>query len=305
MQYVCIVLITLVLLLAVRLYFLHLALRSASEDMEEIEAAPEQNRQLKSRSTNHELERLLGRINLLYTERQKERIVYQRREQQIRQEIENISHDLRTPLTSILGYLDLIEDDDTSTAEREEYLGIIRRRAKILQGFIQDFYEISRIEADDYPLKLSSIPVQSILKEAVVAYYLDFEKRGIEVTISLEDKPCCIIADRVQFERIINNLLQNALKYADQQFIIRQTSTKDSCTLQFINDSTSITEEELSRIFERFYTVDQSRNSQSTGLGLTITKILTEKMKGLIETKIENNQFIIELSWPMQQNNHL
>ena len=297
MQYVCIVLIILVLLLAGRLFFLRHALLSASKDMEEIEAAPEQNRQLKSRSTDPVLEKLLRRINLLYCARQRERILYQRREQQLRQEIENISHDLRTPLTSILGYLDLIEDEDTSPSEQEEYLGIIRRRAKILQGFIQDFYEITRIQAEDYPLKLTSIPVQSILKEAAVAYYLDFEKRGIEVTVSLEEKPCTIIADRIQFERIINNLVQNALKYADHQFIIRQTSNKDSCCLQFMNDAGSISEEELSRIFERFYTGDQSRNNQSSGLGLTITKLLTEKMKGQIEAKIRDNYFVIELCW--------
>jgi signal transduction histidine kinase len=299
MQYVCIVLVILVLLLAVRLYFLHRSLWSAAEDMADIEEAPDQNRQLKSRTMDQSLEPLLTRINLLYSARQKERINYQRREQQIRQEIENISHDLRTPLTSILGYLDLIEDEDTSEAEQTEYLGIIRRRAKILQSFIHDFYEISRIEADDYPLQLVSIPLQNTLKEIVVAYYLEFEKRNITVDISLEDKPCHIITDKLQFERILNNLVQNALKYAVNQFSIKQTQTKDSCCIQFINDTGNITEEELSRIFERFYTGDQSRSNQSSGLGLTITKLLTEKMKGHIEAKKENDLFIIELKWPL------
>ncbi len=299
MQYVCIILVILVLLLAMRLYFLHRALHAASEDMDQIEEAPDQNRQLKSRSTDKDLEQLLRRINFLYSARQKERINYQRREQQIRQEIENISHDLRTPLTSILGYLDLIEDEDTSRDEQAEYLGIIRRRAKILQSFIGDFYEISQIEADDYPLQLASFPVQSILKEVVVAYYLEFEKRGIIVNISLEDKPCSIIADKLQFERILNNLIQNALKYTVNHFTINQSRTQDRCCIQFINDTTSLSEEELSRIFERFYTRDQSRANQSSGLGLTITKLLTEKMKGQIEARIEKDLFIIELSWPL------
>ncbi len=299
MQYVCIILVILVLLLAVRLYFLHRALHTASVDMADIEEASDQNRQLKSRSTDQSLEQLLRRINILYSARQKERINYQRKEQQIRQEIENISHDLRTPLTSILGYLDLIEDEDTTMDERAEYLGIIRRRAKILQSFIRDFYEISRIEADDYPLQLASFPVQSILKEVVVAYYLEFEKRNISVNISLEDRPCSIITDKIQFERILNNLVQNALKYAVNQFTIKQTRTQDSCIIQFINDTTSLSKEELSRIFERFYTGDQSRANQSSGLGLTITKLLTEKMKGHIEANIEKDLFIIELRWPL------
>ncbi len=295
MQYVCIVLILIVLLLAIRLYFLQRALHMASNDMEQIEAAPEQNRQLTTGEPA--LEQLIRKINILYSERQKERIDYQRREQQLRQEIENISHDLRTPLTSILGYLDLISDEDTSTAEREEYLTIIQRRARILQGFIQDFYEISRIEADDFPLQLTSLPVQNVLKEAALAFYVNFEQRNIQVTVSLEEKPCYIIVDKIQFERIINNLIQNALKYADRQFILKQTSNQDYCCLQFINDAPAINQEELSRVFERFYTGDPSRSSQSSGLGLTITKVLTEKMKGQIEARMEHNLFIIELRW--------
>ncbi len=299
MQYVCVALILLVLLLAVRLYFLHRDLRLAIKNMDEIEEHPDQNRQLKSQSGNQSIEQLLKRINLLYNARQTERIIYQRREEQIRQEIENISHDLRTPLTSILGYLNLIEDEDTSVAEKTEYLEIIRRRARILQGFIGDFYEISRIEADDYSFQLTSIPVQHSLKEVAVAYYLEFEKRNISVDISLEDIPCYIIADKLQFERILNNLVQNALKYAEKQFMIKQLHTKDSCCIQFINDTANLTEEELSRIFERFYTGDQSRANQSSGLGLTITKLLTEKMKGHINARIEQNLFIIELTWPL------
>lgn len=299
MQYVCIVLGLLVLLLALRLYVLRRSLSAAARIMTEIEGAPDQNRQLKSESTDHRLEQLLSRINLLYSARQRERINYQRRELQIRQEIENISHDLRTPLTSILGYVDLIEDEDTSQAEQAEYLSIIRRRARILQGFISDFYEISRIEADDYPLSLTSIPVQSSLKEVAVAYYLEFEKRKITVDIQLSEKPCFIIADKLQFERILNNLVQNALKYAGHYFTIKQTLTRDCCCIQFINDNTNLSEEESIRIFERFYTRDQSRANQSSGLGLTITKLLTEKMKGSIEAKVRQDQFIIELNWPI------
>jgi signal transduction histidine kinase len=170
----------------------------------------------------------------------------------------------------------------------------------VLQGFIQDFYEISRIEGDDYPFLPGIISVQGMLKETAVAYYHDFESKKIEVTVDLEEMPACIIADKIQFNRIINNLLQNALKYADRIFILKQFSVKDICILQFINDRNKISEDEIKMIFERFYTGDQSRNSQSTGLGLTITKLLVEKMKGTIEARIEEEHFIIELRWPLK-----
>lgn len=265
--------------------------------MDEIEKNPEGNRQLLTNTTNKQYEKLLDRINHIYREHQKERITYQRREMQIRREIENISHDLRTPLTSIMGYVDLIREPNTSEAEKEEFLQIIQKRAKLLQGFIQDFYDLSRMEAEDYPLEFTTIPVQNILGDTIVAYYHDFEKKQIRVLIDLEEKQKYITADKIQFSRIINNLLQNALKYSEQVFILKQYSTKEECIIQFKNDRNQITEEELQFIFDRFYTNDLSRNNQSTGLGLTISKILTEKMRGKISARIEDNLFMIELRW--------
>ncbi|MDF2942399.1 MAG: sensor histidine kinase [Herbinix sp.] len=297
MLYLCISLFLIVVILSARLYFIRKAIATTSTQMEEIELHPELNRQLKAFTTDSKVEGLLKKINDIYDARQEERIVYQRRETQIRREIENISHDLRTPLTSILGYVDLIQDEETTETERVEYLSIIYKRAKILQGFIQDFYEISRIEGDNYPFLLDSIPVQSTLREAVVTYYHEFEKNNIQVTVELEETQSFLIADKIQFNRILNNLIQNALKYAQRQFIIKQITLEGYCILQFMNDKNTMTEEELNVIFERFYTRDQSRNNQSTGLGLTITKVLVEKMKGQIEAKIEKDLFIIELRW--------
>lgn len=296
MDYLYIGLFLLVLILSGRLFFLHKAMKSAVGQMEEIEQHPDQNRQLKTFSSAPLFEKLLQRINNLYGARQMERILYQRKEVKIRQEIENISHDLRTPLTSILGYLDLLQDEETKVEEREEYLTIIRKRAKLLQSFIQDFYEISQIEADDYPLTYDVINVQAMVKEAAVAYYNEFDYKNIQVEINLENRPCSIIADKLQFNRILNNLIQNALKYTNSQFSIKQFTQHGCCYLQFCNDA-AISESELTYIFDRFFTGDHSRGNQSSGLGLTITKLLTEKMKGQIEARLEQGMFVIELQW--------
>jgi signal transduction histidine kinase len=297
MEAFCIVLIVLILFLSARLFFLHRAIGSASDQMEEIESYPKQNRNLKTSFPDKKLERLLRKINEVYLARQQERIVYQKRETQIRQEIENISHDLRTPLTSILGYVSFLKEDDLKSDERGEYVDIIQKRAKILQGFIQDFYEISRIEADDYPLLLEVISVQAQLKEALVAYYHEFEQKQLELTAELEERPALIIADKIQFNRILNNLIQNALKYSSKQFKVRQYMAHGCCFIQFINDTGVTSQEELSLIFNRFYTGDQSRGNQSSGLGLTITKLLVEKMKGQIDARMEQDRFIIEIMW--------
>jgi Osmosensitive K+ channel histidine kinase len=297
MLYFCLVLFIISILLTAHLLFLNRAIQDALKQMEEIEEHPERNRQLKAIQSNRIIEGLFNRINRIYMARQQERIVYQRRETQIRREIENISHDLRTPLTSIIGYVDLIRDTETKEEEKQEYLDIIYKRARVLQGFIQDFYEISRIEGDDYPFLLDTVSVQSILSDAAVAYYNEFERKHIHVMIDLSEKQSFIIADKIQLNRILNNLIQNALKYAQNQFCIQQSVKDGRCIIKFINDKGNMKEEELKLIFDRFYTGDQTRNNGSTGLGLTITKMLVEKMKGCIDARFENDSFVIELQW--------
>ena len=265
--------------------------------MNEIESAPQANRQLKTITIDHSIEKLFTQINYVYKKRQEERIAYQRREEQIRREIENISHDLRTPLSSIIGYVDLIKDTDTSELEKIEYLEIIGKRSRVLQGFIQDFYELSRIEGDDYPLIYQSVEIQSIVKEVIVAYYQEFKKKNIEVDIQIEDKPSYIIVDKIQFNRIINNLVQNALKYSEKSFVIKQYKIDEECIIELSNDKNHMREEELAYIFDRFYTGDTTRNTQSTGLGLPIAKVLTEKMKGSIVAKLDEKMFVITMRW--------
>lgn len=299
MIYISIILFVIVVLLILRLSFLFRSIKVTVKQMSLIEQLPEENQQIKDIPFDKNLEQLLKKVNELYKARQEERIAYQRREMQIRREIENISHDLRTPLTSIIGYVDLVQNDDLDEKEKEEYLQIIKKRAKVLQGFIQDFYELSRIEGENYPLKLEAVTVQSILAEAAVAYFNEFEKKNIQVNLELMEQKTDLIADRIQLNRIFNNLIQNALKYSTEVFTIKQINGDKECILRFQNDKGNITEKEIELIFDRFYSGDSSRNNHSTGLGLTITRILVEKMKGSISAYLEEELFVIELRFPV------
>ena len=300
MEYTVIALLVLLIFLTALYILFYRTIAKAKKQMLQIERHPDSNNRLKGLFMNRSLEDLFHQINLIYEKRQEERIAYQRREEQIRREIENISHDLRTPLTSIIGYIDLIKDPETKEVEKNEYLDIIAKRARVLQGFIQDFYELSIIEADDYALFPEVIEIQPIIKEACVSYYQEFSKKGIQVEIDLQDNPCEIIADKINFQRIINNLIQNALKYAEKSFQIKQYSKDGECMIELGNDKNQMKEEDLKLIFERFYTGDITRNTQSTGLGLSIVKVLAEKMKGSISAKLEEEMFVITLRWKLR-----
>lgn len=283
---------------AVILFTLIRGLKSVTAQMDEIEKQPEQNRQLKNPDTSHSMEELLSRINRIYQSRQKERIRLQRREEGIRREIENISHDLRTPLTSILGYFDLMEDEDVSEAEKEEYLKIIKKRAKGLKSLIDNFYDISRLEGENYPVTMEEVPIQSAVRETVLGFYREFEEKHIQVTIELEETEYLVTADKLQLNRILTNLIQNALKFGSKYFEIRQESKAGTCCIQFRNDQEGMKEEELNLIFGRFYTRDATRSRGSSGLGLTIIKLLAEKQKICVKAWLEEGTFVIELQFP-------
>ncbi|MGB8455025.1 MAG: HAMP domain-containing sensor histidine kinase [Anaerocolumna sp.] len=284
---------------AVRYLLLSRSITETIRQMEGIQELKESNRKLKAQTFDKHMEVLLKKINDLYDSGQQERIKYQRQEILSRREIEHISRDLRTPLTSIIGYADLIQDPSTNEGERQVYLNIIFKRAKVLQGFIEDFYDLSRIEGSDYPILYESIPVENVLKEVFVSYDQQFERKNIFVEILLDEKPNSIIADKIQFNRILNNLIQNALKYANSFFILKQYNAGDECIISFQNDTNALKQEDLNYIFDRFYTGNKTHKGQSAGLGLTIAKLLTENMKGKIYAKLENNIFTIELHWKM------
>lgn len=279
----------------VRLIIYQREIKHVIRQMDEIERYPETNVRLKANYLDSSLEQLMTRLNEIYATRQQDRIRYERREHAIRREIENISHDLRTPLTSVIGYVTLLQEGKLSEQEQKEYYNIIYKKSKELQSFIKAFYELSRLEASDEPVIYEEINLNTVLADTLISYYTDFVAKSIEVNIDLPKEECLYLADCIQVHRIINNLIQNALKYSQKKFELALKHTKDGYELFFKNDASGMTKDMIENVFERFYTCDASRNSQNTGLGLTIVKVLVEKMNGTINAQIIDQNFIIQI----------
>ena len=246
---------------------------------------------------NAAAEELLTAINELLDLREREEGDYRRQEKAIRQQIANISHDLRTPLTSILGYLQLLEGDTLTPEERREYLGIVQGRAKTLQSLIVSFYDLSRLEGGEYPLARERVDLYHVLSQLVAEFYNDFEGSGFQMTVELQEGLPPVMADPAGVLRIFTNLIRNALEHGRTRMSILLRREGGQVVSTFANDAPGLTQEDVDHVFDRFYTADKMRTGQSTGLGLAIVKALAERMGHSVSAGLEGDLFQVSVRW--------
>ncbi len=194
-----------------------------------------------------------------------------------------MSHDLRTPLTSIIGYIQFCKLDNINEEERIAYLNIAEQRAKFLETLLNDFYELSLIEYLDHELKLESLNFTRILQELLLGRYRDFLDKGLSPIIEIPKDSIYIIAEEKYLERIIENLLSNAIKYAKNKLCISLVLEKEMVLLKVSNTTDDLSSIDVDKIFYKFYMSDKNRSRKGTELGLSIVKSLMEKINGTIE----------------------
>ena len=252
------------------------------------------NKKINTKINYKNIEELAFEINEyleLYKRNEQEKVVF---EDTLKQGIANMSHDLRTPLTSIIGYLKLLKED---ALDKDEALDIIKNKTNKLNVLINDFFELASIESEDYELDMTKVNLTNIVRDEILSLYEAFENKGLEPKINILDKPIFIMGDKDSLERIIDNLLSNTLKYAEKGIEINLEESNNKAILRISNICTSIDEEDIIHIFDRFYMADQVRKGQGVGLGLSIVKSLMEKMNGVIISKLEEDKVSIICEW--------
>lgn len=284
-----------------RFFLISKEIKEATGNLKEISENIELNRRLTSLDGDKNFEKFLIVINKYLEEAQRGKIKYIRREKEIRKEIENISHDLRTPLTSILGYLEFLENEDISEKEKAEYLAIIKRRSIGLYNLVQIFYDVSRLEANEYKFNIKKVDINKAVREHILLFYNDFESKNIEVEVELLDEEAFVEVDKTALERIFTNLLQNAIKYANYKFKVYLEKKNNNVKIILSNDANTLDKNDVEHLFDRFYMKDSSRSNSSSGLGLTVTKLLIEQMNG--EIKVDINKDILCFSITFILNN--
>ena len=246
---------------------------------------------------NRAAEELFAAVNRLLELRQEENAAYRRKEQELRRQIANVSHDLRTPLTSILGYLQLLEQEELSPEKRREYFRVVEGRARTLQTFIASFYDLSRIEGGEWPLEREKVDLARALSDQLAAAYAQIEEAGLEMEVDVAGGLPAVWADSGAVARIFSNLLTNALRHGSDTLSVRLYREDGVLVSSFSNRADGLTAEDADHVFERFYTADKMRTGQSTGLGLAIVRALAERMGHTAAARWEDGRFTVEVRW--------
>lgn len=279
---------------AVRYLLLRRSLRQVDRELREIVGHLEDNRIVKLPRPDADLEALLGTVNRALEGIRRQAVAYSRREAELKAQIEHISHDLRTPLTSIRGYLALV-DDAALDAEAREALGTVRRKAASLERLVARFYELSRLQGEDAPLELGPVDVGRMLRESVAEQYRLLADRGLDVRLDVPEHAVLARANGEAVERVLANLLHNAGKYAKTALEVSMAGEGAGAAgaggrvaVEFANDAEGLSESALSRLFQPFFMADASRAQEGSGLGLAIARHLLERMGGSIEARLED-----------------
>lgn len=208
--------------------------------------------------------------------------------------ITSMAHDLRTPLTSIIGYLSLVSSDKNISNERKKhYIEVVYNKAVNLEKLVEDLFEYTKVTFREINMNISEINMVNFINQLVDEFYPNFQENDLEYDIKIEGMPLLIEGDGDLLARAITNLISNAIKYGKdgKRVVIRLKKEKEDVILQVINYGQLIPEEDIPHIFERFYRVEGSRSSETggTGLGLSIAKEIIEMHGGTIEARSDFN----------------
>jgi len=282
----------------VRFFLLQKQIKGLSNQIEK-HVKRETRETIKISLGNSYLEELAWQVNILIRDQNELNIEVKRHEGKLKGQIADISHDLKTPLSAVKGYVQLLEGDNLTEEQRKKFLGIIEQKADVLNNLIHDFFELSVIDSDDYTLNLEKIDVTSVVTNVLLSYYSEFQHKDQKPCIELPGHAVYLMADKVAFQRVTQNLLSNAIRYSEGNIRVL-LKNKDDKTIVFTvkNEAPSLSKEEAERLFDRFYRVDASRTGgANAGLGLYIVKTLTEKMKGSVHSEFKDGWLSISISF--------
>jgi signal transduction histidine kinase len=280
--------------LVVRLFFLTRAIRRINHELHKLNTG-RSKKIITTLSGNKDIEALCESINRNIAFQERKQIQVRNHEQNLRDSIANISHDLRTPLTSIWGYLTMIKANPDKISE---YLNNALGKVKHLSLLIEDFFELSVIDGDAYIIKLERVDIVAILTDCVLESYAFCKEKGIHTAVNLPENATFVWGNKAAIERIFQNLLQNAIKFSCGDISIECEDDGRLFVLAISNNTKTLSADDIPHLFDRFYIADKARSKGNTGLGLYIVKVLLDKIQGVVlDISLKDEHFSLKIGF--------
>lgn len=293
--WLCCLISILIIIIAILVIKIHLLRKSADEisDAFSDRVASDTNILIDLSSRDRHMQNLADNMNRELKKLQSDRHRYQQGDTELKNAVTNISHDLRTPLTAICGYLDMLDKEDQNENTRR-YLKIIRGRTEIMKQLTEELFRYSVFTSVSNGTPSEPVILNSILEESISALYTSLRQSRITPSIVMPDVKVSRMLNRNAVSRIFGNIISNAVKYSDGdlEIILEETGR-----ITFANHAEKLDEIQVGRLFDRFYTVE-SASSGSTGLGLSIARALTEQMGGSITAEYKDGMILVHVHFP-------
>jgi len=251
------------------------------------------NARLSTHTFDKDIINLAEGINRMLEKHRQGYLETNRLENDLKRAVTNISHDLRTPLTSAKGYLQMAENGGLDDETKMRYLAIISERLDALTVLMDSLFAFSRAVEGDITLR--RVNIGNALRDTLVAGYAEIEGKGFDVESDIPDSPIYSMCDEDALKRVLQNLISNAVVHGNSFLRVKLSDG----VIEIANRIDEPHKIDTYNIFERFYTADTSRTNKRTGLGLAIAKELTEKMGGCISATKEENMLVMRVRLPM------
>lgn len=280
-----------VMLLLLKFLLLRHSIREVAEELDE-KLKTDTNTLISISSGDRAVQVLAGQINEQLAALRRERLRLQNGDAELKAAVTNMSHDLRTPLTAICGYLDLLEHEPHSDNSKR-YLAVVRERTDAMCALTQELFQYSVITSTVDKLVLQPVCLNDLLEQSLAGFYGALTGRGITPEIQMPEQAVIRKLDAAAMRRVLDNILSNAVKYSDGDLRVSLTVQGK---VTFTNHSANLGSVQVERLFDRFYTVETARHA--SGLGLSIAKLLTEQMGGSITANYYDGMLSISVSFP-------
>lgn len=295
MWFIIFILISIIIILSFYLILLKKEIRRTATNLKNIENE-DSNVLLNKEFNDKNLNELLIQINLLLKSINEKVREINLKNNSLKKMITNVAHDLRTPLTSAMGYMDMIKNGQLTDEEKEKYTAIVEERLSRLSYLITNFFDFSKVILNNKKIEFKKENIVEILERSIVNYYDDFNKDGRRINLDVINYKIELITNELMLMRVFENLIINAYKHSKSDLSIKIQTIKNKVRIEFINELEDKSLDVV-QMFDEFYTEDISRTKENTGLGLAIVKEFVQTLNGIIYAQKDSNllNIVIEL----------